>query len=112
MTTEQIIVANLRAKKVALQRKRNAKRQRALRKERDRLKQCRQCGAPAVMSNRTGKLAKQCADHLSADSKRKSPDRVYPLRWDPDIRRDGGSYNPDGHLLWWDQIHPRFRVTR
>jgi len=68
--------------KVKALRKRYADRQRRIRSARDRKKRCRTCGDPAVMSERTGKLAKQCARHLGCDANRKKP---YLLAWE-----DGG----------------------
>lgn len=67
--------AYLRAKAL---RKRYADRQRRIRSERDAKKQCRTCGDPAVVSKRTGQLAKQCARHLGCDANRKLP---YVLAW-------------------------------
>lgn len=60
-------------------RKRYADRQRRIRSERDAKRQCRTCGAPAVVSERTGALAKQCARHLGCDVGRKL---IYPLAWE------------------------------
>ena len=60
-------------------RKKNAQRQRELRADRDAKGQCRTCGDPAVVSERTGRLAKQCAVHLGCDVRRKD---VYVLPWE------------------------------
>lgn len=67
--------------KIAMLRKRYADRQRRIRSERDAKKQCRTCGAPAVVSKRTGQLAKQCERHLDLDQNRKHP---YVLAWEVD----------------------------
>lgn len=56
----------------------NAERQAKLRIRRDREGLCRTCGDPAVMSKRTGRLARQCKEHLKVDRERKE---VVPLRW-------------------------------
>lgn len=57
--------------KLKARRKQNAQRQREIRAERDRNKQCRTCGAPAVVSERTRRLTKQCRAHLVADAGRR-----------------------------------------
>lgn len=57
---------------LAARRKQNAERQRQIRAERDRKKQCRTCGAPAARSARTGQLTRQCERHLDLDVARKA----------------------------------------
>jgi hypothetical protein len=58
-------------KQLKARRKQNAARQREIRADRDRLKQCRTCGDPAAVSERTGLLTKQCTVHLAVDAERK-----------------------------------------
>jgi hypothetical protein len=67
-----------RKAEIKRRRKQNAERQREIRADRDRRKQCRTCGAPAVVSERTGELTKQCQRHLDLDVGRKA---VYILLW-------------------------------
>lgn len=52
--------------------------QRQMRAKRDRREECRTCGRPAVLSERTGLLTRQCARHLALDVARKE---VYLLPW-------------------------------
>ncbi len=59
-------------------RKKNAARLRKVRAERDAKGLCRTCGLPAVVSKRTGRLARQCSRHLDGDIERKS---TYVLAW-------------------------------
>lgn len=61
-----------RTTKLKARRKQNAERQREIREARDKAKQCRTCGAPAVVSERTGMLTKQCRRHLGMDVARKA----------------------------------------
>lgn len=56
--------------------KQNAQHQREIRAVRDRDGLCRTCGDPAVVSDRTGRLTKQCRRHLGLDVARKE---VYIL---------------------------------
>lgn len=65
-------------KQLSARRQQNADRQRTIRAERDRNHQCRTCGDPAVVSDRTGLLTKQCQRHLDLDVARKA---VYILPW-------------------------------
>jgi hypothetical protein len=67
-------------------RKDNAARQATLRARRDAAGECRTCGAPAVVSARTGRLAKQCSRHLAADKERKE---VLELTWvEPEVHTE------------------------
>lgn len=68
------------------QAKRNAALMASIRRRRDRKKQCRTCGKPAVISKRTKRLSRSCKKHLSADAGRKLV--TVPLYWgDPDEQR-------------------------
>jgi hypothetical protein len=62
-------------------RKQNAARQAKLRASRDAAGLCRTCGAPAAISARTGRLAKQCGIHLGVDKARKTPEELI---WEQD----------------------------
>jgi len=77
--------------------KRNAERQRELRAERDRNKQCRTCGAPAVVSERTGLLTKQCQRHLDLDLARKE---VYILPEQSLEAKTRGKFEVEYKLVW------------
>lgn len=67
------------ADRTDVKRKKNAQRQRDVRAERDAKGQCRTCGDWAVVSKRTGQLARQCAIHLGCDIRRKD---AYVLAWE------------------------------
>ena len=65
--TNRMSAARLKAR-----RKQNADRQREVRAQRDRDHQCRTCGEPAVVSERTGVLTTACKRHLDMDVARKA----------------------------------------
>lgn len=70
-------------------RKKNAQYQRMVRAERDRRKQCRTCGKPAAVSQRTGRLTKQCQAHLDTDVRRKE---IYILPMQSDDAKARGKF--------------------
>lgn len=57
--------------RLIVRRRNNAALQRRVREQRDRDGKCRTCGDPAAISERTGKLTKQCDRHLKMDVARK-----------------------------------------
>lgn len=75
----------------------NAERQRTIRAERDRNKQCRTCGDPAVVSDRTGLLTKQCQRHLDLDVARKE---VYILLVQSLDAKQRGKFELEYPLAW------------
>jgi hypothetical protein len=80
-------------------RKRTAEYQRQLRAKRDRLKQCRVCGDPAVKSERTGRLTKACRRHLGCDVTRKMP---YVLAFESSYKpHRGGAVVEEWYPLDW-----------
>lgn len=78
-------------------RKKNADRQARIRERRDAAGQCRTCGEPAAVSDRTGKLAKQCRRHLKLDTERHA---VIELPWfGRPARATGAMLNGGARLL-------------
>lgn len=85
----------------------NALRQRRLRDLRDAANRCRTCGAPAAISKRTGRLAKQCDRHLSVDKERKA---IVEMPWlaDPEVPDPDDDMSGCVRLPWIGKPTPEF----